>query len=112
MGYTKFTKKDRNRYKKVYPFVKRTPQWAYMSNANFQMEVGKVEFEGETILSVKFASSFPKPPDNPPVVTATSLDPQQAINVTAFNISNVGFDVSVSNSFYGNVMWHAIWIEE
>ena len=111
MGYTKFTKRDQNRYKKIYPFVRRTPQWAYMSNVNFQMEVGEVEFNGETFLSFKFENPFPEPPENAPTITATTLDPQQATNVTIFNVTNTGADVSVSNPYYGKVMWHAIWIE-
>lgn len=112
MGYTKFTKKDRNRYKKIYPFVKRTPRWTYMSDVNFQMEVGEVEFSGEAYLSFKFENTFPEPPENPPVITATALDPEQAVNVTVFNISSAGADISVSNSYFGKVMWHAIWIGE
>ena len=111
MGYTKFTKQDRNRYKKIYPFVKRTPRWAYWSDVNFQMEVGEVEFAGETYLSFEFENPFPEPPEDPPVVTATSLDAQHAVNVTVFNVSHKGADVSVSNPYYGKVTWHAIWIE-
>ena len=99
MGYTKFTKKDRNRYKKIYPFVKRTPRWAYWSNVNFQMEVGEVEFNGETNLSFEFEKPFPAPPEDPPILTATSLDPQQAVNVTVFYVSHTGADISLTNPY-------------
>ena len=111
MSYTKFTKRDRNRFKKIYPFVKRTPRWAYWSPVNFQMEIGEVEFEGETYKSFSFDEPFPAPPENPPIITVTSLDPQEAINASVFNISHTGADISVTNPYYGKVMWHAIWIE-
>lgn len=111
MAHTRFTKRDRNRYKKIYPFVKRTPRWEYASPVDFQMEVGEVDFEGETYLSFTFAEAFPAPPENPPIITATSLDPEHAVNVTIFNVSHKGADVSVTNPYYGKVVWHAIWIE-
>jgi hypothetical protein len=111
MGFTKFTKRDRNRYKKIYPFVKRTPRWAYMSPVNFQMEVGELSFEGETYKSFSFGEAFPPPPESAPIITVTSLDPNQAINATVFNVSHTGADVSVSNPYHGSVVWHAIWIE-
>ena len=75
------------------------------------MEVGEVEFAGETYLSFEFENAFPEPPENPPVITATSLDPQHAVNVTVFNVSHIGADMSVTNPYYGKIAWHAIWIE-
>ena len=57
MSYTKFTKRDRNRFKKIYPFVKRTPRWAYWSPVNFQMEIGELEFDGESYQSFLFDSN-------------------------------------------------------
>ena len=111
MSYTKFTKRDRNRFKKIYPFVKRTPRWAYCSPVNFQMEIGEVDFNGETYKSFSFDMPFPPPPENPPVVTVASLDPNEAVNPSVFNVSYTGADISVTNPYRGKVMWHAIWIE-
>lgn len=112
MGYARFKKIDKNRYTKLYPFVRRTPRWGYLSNANFQMEIGEIEFSGEAYLSIAFENEFPKPPEKPPVITAVSLDPQQPVNVTVYNVSSTGADIGVSNTYFGKVSWHAIWIEE
>ena len=75
------------------------------------MEIGELEFDGESYQSFLFDEEFPAPPENPPIVTVTSLDPQQAVNATVFNVSHTGADISVSNPYHGKIMWHAIWIE-
>ena len=75
------------------------------------MEIGELEFEGESYKSFIFDEPFPAPPEGPPIVTVTSLDPQQSVNATVFNVSHKGADISVSNPYYGKIMWHAIWIE-
>ena len=75
------------------------------------MEIGEVEFEGETYKSFSFDEPFPAPPESPPIITVTSLDPEHATNASVFNTSHTGADISVTNPYHGKVMWHAIWIE-
>ena len=127
MGSTSFKKRDLNRWKKTYPFVKRTPRWAYISDMGFQMEVGVVNFDysdGPDKVYT-FECPFPEAPAFPPVVTAVPINAQYDestqlwtqtpvqpnVNVTVFNTCNTKCELHLSNIFHGAVMLHIIWIE-
>ncbi len=128
MGSTSFKKRDLNRWKKTYPFVKRTPRWAYFSDMGFQMEVGGVNFTFDDDPPNKtfvFACPYPEPPAFPPVVTAVAVNatydettglwtqttPQPNVNVSVFNTCHTQTELHLSNTFHGSVMLHVIWIE-
>ena len=40
----KFTRKDKNRYRKVYRFIRKKPVYEYCSDEEFEMIAGYVEF--------------------------------------------------------------------
>ena len=112
MSSTTFKKRDLNRWKKVYPFVKRTPRWAWVSDLNFQMEVAEIDFTTDFIEATHiFECTFPEPPEHPPVVTCIAKDPSMNVNVTVTEVTHQQCTVHVSNPFNGSVMIHAIWIQ-
>jgi hypothetical protein len=113
MAFTKFTKRDLNRYRKVYPYVRREPRMALISNKEVTMEVGSLRFEGENTAIYKrfrFTEHFP----SPPMVTATSVDSESSgtADVNAFIkvVTNEYVEVEVSQKFIGTVHFQAIWI--
>ncbi|MBK26025.1 MAG: hypothetical protein CME70_18655 [Halobacteriovorax sp.] len=121
MSSTTFKKRDLNRWKKVYPFVKRTPRWAWISDLNFQMEVAEIPFTPDMVEGTHiFTCTFPGPPEHPPIVTCIAKsfggdpnDPNMGVNVNA-TVTHVDYQtvtIHVSNPFEGSVMLHAIWIE-
>ena len=44
MAGTKFTKRNLQRYRKVYPFIRREPRMALVSDAEATIEVGALRF--------------------------------------------------------------------
>jgi len=115
---TTFKKRDLNRWKKTYPFVKRTPRWAYLSDLNFQMEVAEVNFDYSVVeQTYVYTCDFPPPPATPPVVTAIAMwtddggEPGANVNVTMTEVNHESCTIHVSNPFNGSVMIHIIWID-
>ena len=102
----KFTRKDKNRYRKVYRFIRKKPAYEFCSDENFEMIAGYVDFEntaGPVIFTFPSTASFVQVP----VVTVTSVDSknnsQANVNayVTAINTGHVS--ISVSAPFTGRV---------
>ena len=113
MASTKFTKRNLNRYRKVYPYVRREPRMALISDKEVVIEVGSVKFGSSWStpwVRYTFTESFPAAP----LVTATSIDSDLAGNadVNAFVrvVTNKYVDIEVSQLFTGAVNFHAIWI--
>tara|TARA_Y100000310_G_scaffold335104_1_gene416337 strand:+ start:2066 stop:2413 length:348 start_codon:yes stop_codon:yes gene_type:complete len=113
MAFTKFTKRDLNRYRKVYPYVRREPRMAFISNKEVTMEVGSITFEGENSPIFKrymFTERFP----SPPMVTATSVDSKSSgtadVNTFIKVVTRTYVEVEVSQKFIGTVHFQAIWI--
>lgn len=102
----KFTRKDKNRYRKVYRYIRKKPVYEYCSNEEFEMIAGYVDFinsDGPETYVFPATISFTKIP----VVTVTSVDSvgndQANVNayVTSINTSQVR--ISVSAPFTGRV---------
>ena len=59
MAVTKFKKRDLNRYRKVYPYVRREPKSVLCSEKYVTMEIGSVTFSnGEEWTRYDFTDSF------------------------------------------------------
>lgn len=102
----KFTQKDKNRYRKVYRFIRKKPVYEYCSDEEFKMIAGYVVFtnsSGPVTYTFPLTSSFV----NVPVVTVTSVDSENngQANVNAFitSITTTNVQISVSANFTGRV---------
>jgi len=102
----KFTRKDKNRYRKVYRFIRKKPVYEYCSDEEFEMIAGYLDFAnsaGEETYTYPSTISF----TNVPVVTVTSVDSEgnNQANVNAFvtSISTTSLGISVSAPFTGRV---------
>jgi plastocyanin domain-containing protein len=101
-----FTRKDKNRYRKVYRFIRKKPVYEYTSSEEFEMIAGEVSFSnssGPQVYNFPSTISF----TNIPVVTVTAVDSegnnQANVNayITAVNTASVS--ISVSSPFTGKV---------
>ena len=102
----KFTRKDKNRYRKVYRFIRKKPVYEYCSSEEFEMIAGFVEFANA---SGPVTYTFPSTIifSNVPVVTVTSVDSennnQANVNAYVTSITTTAVQISVSAPFTGRV---------
>jgi plastocyanin domain-containing protein len=101
-----FTRKDKNRYRKVYRFIRKKPVYEYCSDEEFEMIAGYVDFSnssGPETYTFPATISF----SNVPVITVTSVDSEgnDQANVNAFvtSITTTETQLSVSAPFTGRV---------
>jgi hypothetical protein len=106
-----FTKKDRNRYRKIYNFIKRRPKYQYCTTGDFKLVVGDVDF---TNTSGPITYTYPATVSysNIPIITAISYDSESNdsadvnIFITAITITSVQFESSAP--FTGKVHFQII----
>ncbi len=67
MGSRKFTKYDRNRFRKTYPRFRVLPSEGYISNGVMAIEAMEVEFVNQTSVTVQLEEDY----TTAPVVTVT-----------------------------------------
>jgi hypothetical protein len=94
MGKATLVRKDMNRLAKTYPFVIRTPKYAYFSDSNLVIESAVVNFGGSDTVLYTFKNTY----STVPTVVATSLN--DSFNVSIVSVSSAGVTVkaSVANS--------------
>ena len=108
MAGTKFKKRDLNRFRRVYPFIKREPRNAYVADEPVTIEAGSIEFSGGSSVTYAFSESF----TGAPTITAISVDSESnnSANVNIFvslvTKSRVTFESS--QDFNGTIHFHAI----
>lgn len=70
MASTKFTRRDLNRFKKVYPFVQRKPRYVLTTDSEANIEVAEIVFNNEESKTYVFSSIY----SAAPTVTITGFD--------------------------------------
>ena len=111
MSYTKFSKRDINRYRKIYRYIRKKPVNKYISDKPVTMESFYIDFPGT---SETETYTFTQPFPSAPHVTATSFDyysnSQSDVNVfvTSVTTSQVTFELSALARC--RVHFHAIYI--
>ena len=110
MASTKFKKRDLNRYRKIYPYLRRQPKWTYCSDKESLIEIGSVTFSNVSSGSHTFSETF----SSVPAITVVAYDihgnSTADVNVFLTTITTTGFTVESSQAFTGEVEFHAIWI--
>ena len=112
MAFTKFKKRNLNRYRKVYPYVRREPRMVLCSDKEVTMEVGSVTFNNDAVYKrFTFTEWFP----GVPYVTALSVDSENHnsadLNVFVKVLTTTYVELEVSQTFVGKVHFHAIWVK-
>ena len=124
MASTKLKRRDLNRFRKVYPYLRRRPVYGFVSDEELVVEVGKVIFSDSSSEVYNFVETY----TSVPTITAISVDSEvngtagefkntpyitllsnDNTNLFISNVSSSGFNINVSN-FTTNitVKYHAI----
>ena len=113
MGSTRFKKRNINRYKKIYPFVQRTPRFVLQSEKEAIIEVANVVFSNEDTKIYEFVESY----SSVPIITVAPSDNNggdaydASVSVMAVLVSTTKVTLAASQKFTGSVQVHVIWIE-
>ena len=111
----KFFKQDKNRYRKVYRYVRKKPAYQFTSNGDFKMIVGSVTFTdsaGPVTYTYPTTGEDAVTYTNVPAVTAIAVDSEGNdtsnvnIFITAITTTLVRFQSSAP--FTGEVHFHII----
>tara|TARA_B100000214_G_scaffold278431_1_gene208137 strand:+ start:1431 stop:1778 length:348 start_codon:yes stop_codon:yes gene_type:complete len=112
MGRAKFTKRDRNRFRKTYPYMRTRPVMEYMAGKETIMETGAADFDGDVSVTHNWISSFPIPP----TVSLTAYDDSgleaSGVNVYIQDVTTEKVTIGVSEAFTGTVHIQAMYIRE
>ena len=110
MAGIKFKKRDLNRFRKVYPFIREAPVESYMTDEAFIIEIGEVAFSDSSEVSYLFVETF----TSAPAVAAISLDSESNnsanVNIFVSSVSTTGVTFKSSQNFTGKVSFHLVQI--
>ena len=106
-----FSKKDKNRYRKIYRHIRRKPVYEFCSDGDFNLIVGDVDFNdsaGPVVFSYPSTVLY----TNVPIVTAIAIDHNNNssadvnVFITSITTTNVQFESSAP--FTGKVHFQII----
>ena len=105
-----FSKRDKNRYRKVYSFIRRKPIYEYASTGDFKLIVGSLTFSNESSGTYVFPSTVSY--TNIPIVTAISYDSlnnsSADVNVFITSLSTTSVTLETSAPFNGEIHFQVI----
>lgn len=105
--------RDKQRFRKVYPFLRRKPVLETIGGGGgggdtATIEVGAITFTNESSVTHGFTTSF----SSAPIVTVVSVDSESNgtanVNVIITSVSTTDVVVETSQAFTGTVHYHAI----
>lgn len=112
MASTKWKRRNMQRFKKVYPFVQRTPRYKFVSDKESILEVAEIRFNNDMTQQYIFQETYP----TVPVVTAVSHDDvlgaDASVSIMLKDLSKAAVTVVASQRFRGSVQLHIMWISE
>jgi len=93
-------KQDKNRYRKVYNFIRRKPDNEFISTNSGIIESAEVSFSSSTSESYTFKEEY----DSSPIVTVGSpAAVSGGINIYVSALSSTAVTITASSSFTGTV---------
>ena len=111
MPSTKTGRRNLNRFRKVYPYIRRSPKYVLMTDKQTIIEVAKLSFSNQNSVTYSFKESFP----SIPYVTVSSVDSfgndSADVNVFITSLSTATVTVETSQAFTGTVHLQAMWVE-
>ena len=110
MGKVTFKKRDLNRFRKVYPYLRKAPVNSFVSDSEVIMEVGEVELSDASSATYSFKETY----SSAPSVTAISIDSESNVsaNVNVFieSISLTSVTFGTSQNFTGKINFQVIFL--
>ena len=111
MSKVSFKRRDKNRFRKLYPYIRKKPVYEFCSPAPMEMEVGELVFNNTDTGTYTFTSAFVSAPH----ITAISYDSESNstanVNIYIESVSTTSVTIRSSAPFTGKVHFHAIRIE-
>jgi hypothetical protein len=108
MAKATFKKKDKQRFRKVYPYIRKKPVWELCSDKEVEIEVGSIVFSGTDTGTYTFSTSF----ISVPVITSIAVDSSSTgtadVNVYVSSVTTTEVVLKTSATFTGTVDFHAI----
>ncbi len=104
MASTKTRTRNRNRYGKQYPLIRRRPVNELVTEYETIIEVVALVFNNTSTVTHYFTECFPGAPS----VTATAKD--VGVNVFISSVSRIKVTVETSDSFQGSVYMQAMYV--
>jgi len=108
MASTKFVKKDKNRFRKVYPYIRARPRNQFCSDKEVIIEIGSVSFDNDEYVDYTFDQKY----TSAPIITAISVDSesnnQADVNIFISSVSTTSVRINASQQFIGTVHFHII----
>tara|TARA_Y100001938_G_C7971926_1_gene369768 strand:+ start:297 stop:635 length:339 start_codon:yes stop_codon:yes gene_type:complete len=109
MGVIKFKRRDKNRFRKNYPYLRRKPVYETILEGNANIEVGVIDYNNTDTGTYNFTTTF----TSIPTITATSVETVGGtagnVNVYVESVSLGSVTIRVSDAnFIGRVHLHAI----
>ena len=99
-------RRDYNRYRKVYPFIRKKPFFITEADVTFESSTKAVTAADQ--VTITFTTTF----SSAPYVTATAYDSesnnQANVNAYIISVSTTEVTIGFSASFTGQVHYHAI----
>ena len=104
MASTKTRTRNRNRFQKTYPLIRRRPVNELVTDKETVIEVAILTFDNQSSQTYNFEQLFPSAPS----VTAMSKD--VSVNVFVKSVSTTAVVVESSAIFQGDIYLHAIYV--
>ena len=111
MAGSKFKKRDMNRFRKVYPYLRKSPRYRLISDKRCQIEVGQIEFSDSSTGTFTFSEPFEGQPYVSVIAVDSSSNDSADVNVFITTVDTRSVVIGTSQNFTGHVHIHAIWIE-
>ena len=93
-------KQDKNRFRKVYSFIRRKSNNEFISKNNGIIESAEVEFSSSTSESYTFTEQYSS---NPTVTVGSAAAVDSGIDIYVSALSTTAITITASSSFTGTV---------
>ena len=93
-------KQDKNRYRKIYSFIRRIPNNEFISTDNGIIESANIEFSSSTSETYTFTETYSS---NPTVAVGSASAVGSGINIFVSSLSTTSCTITANSSFTGTV---------
>jgi len=112
MAWTKFKKRDLQRYRKIYPYIRRQPRYVLESEKEALIEVGAIVFDNVSSGTHTFNEFFQSVPYISGISYDSASNNTADVNIFVTSISQTEVTFESSQAFTGKVHFQAIWVKE
>ena len=108
MASTKLKRRDINRFRKVYPYLRRRPVYSFVSDEELVVEVGKVSFSNSSSESYTFKETYASTPTITAIAVDSAGNGTADVNVFITSLTTTSVTLESSNAFTGQIHFQII----